>query len=103
MKIVFWLIIAGTTLLTRLLPFLIFPEKKETPQYVEYLGALLPNAIIGMLIIYCLKDITLTSYPYGFPELCGVGLTALLHLWKNNTLLSIGGGTAIYMFLIRLI
>ena len=56
-----------------------------------------------MLIIYCLKDITLTSYPYGFPELCGVGSTALLHLWKNNTLLSIGGGSVIYMLLIRLI
>jgi len=103
MKIIFWLTIASTTFLTRLLPFLIFPEKKETPQYIEYLGALLPNAIIGMLIIYCLKDITLTSYPYGFPELCGVGSTALLHLWKNNTLLSIGGGSAIYMLLIRLI
>lgn len=100
---IFFSIIAVTTLMIRVLPFLLFPEHKKTPKYIEYLGAVLPFTIIGMLVIYCLKDVSLMTHPYGIPEIIGVLITVLLHLWKNNTLLSIGGGTALYMIIIQTI
>mgnify|MGYP000928649065 CR=1 FL=1 len=102
-SIIFFGIIAFTTLLIRVLPFALFPEHKKTPKYIEYLGVVLPFTIIGMLVIYCLKDVTLTTHPYGIPEFIGVLSTVILHLWKNNTLLSIGSGTIIYMLLVQFI
>lgn len=101
--IIFFGIIAFTTIVIRALPFILFPEHKKTPKYIEYLGVVLPFTIIGMLVIYCLKDVTLTTSPYGLPEFIGVLATVLLHLWKNNSLLSIGGATSIYMFLVQFI
>lgn len=101
--IIFFSIIALTTLFTRVIPFLIFPEHKKTPKYIEYLGVVLPFSIIGMLVIYCLKDVSFTTHPFGIPEIIGVLTTVLLHLWKNNTLLSIGGGTIFYMILVQFI
>ena len=88
---------------TRFLPFLIFGEKRKTPPVVEYLGTVLPCAIMGMLVVYCLKDISFLSSPYGLPELIACAVVAALHVWKRNSLLSIGGGTVCYMLLVQFI
>lgn len=97
------LVIALTTVLTRVLPFLLFPQHKKTPKYIRYLGNVLPCAIIGMLIIYCLKSISFLSVPFGAPELIAVAVVILLHKWKHNTLLSIGGSTVLYMLMIQFV
>ena len=89
------------TILTRFLPFLAF--RKHTPQYVSYLGRVLPPAIIGMLVIYCLKDITPAVHPFGIPELIAAACTAGLQAWRRNSLVSILAGTVIYMVLIRMV
>lgn len=91
------------TMLTRFLPFLVFSSKKPTPEYVQYLGKALPCAVFGMLVIYCLKNVSLLSAPHGIPELIAIVITAGLHLWKKKMLLSIAGGTIAYMFLVQLI
>ena len=99
------LIVAGVlvTMATRFLPFLIFGEKRKTPPIIEYLGTVLPCAIMGMLVVYCLKDISLFSSPFGLPELIACAVVAALHVWKRNSLLSIGGGTVLYMLLVQVI
>ena len=95
-------VVAGT-MLTRFLPFLIFPGDKPTPPYVQYLGKVLPYSIMGMLGVYCLKGVTPLHFPYALPELISCAVVVLLHIWKRNTLLSIGGGTACYMLLVQVI
>ena len=92
---------ALATLLTRAVPFLIFSGRKPTPAYVRYLGDALPAAIFAMLVVYCLKDTTLLSGNHGLPEITGILVTAVLHLKFRQMLLSIGGGTAVYMLLIQ--
>lgn len=94
-------IIAIVTISLRAAPFLIFPDNKETPKYVQYLGKILPSTIIAMLVIYCLKDINIFVYPNALPEIIAIIAIAILHIWKRNTLLSIGGGTLIYMLLVQ--
>lgn len=96
-------VIAFGTLLTRALPFILFPDSKKTPAYILYLGKTLPFAAIGLLIVYCLKNVAPLSAPYGIPEAIAIGAIVLLHLKLNNTLLSIGGGTVLYMFLVQLV
>ena len=91
------------TMLTRFLPFLIFGEHRKTPELVLYLGKVLPCAIMGMLVVYCLKDVSFLSAPFGVPELLGIAVVAALHLWKRNSLLSIGVGTVFYMLLVQLV
>ena len=91
------------TMATRFLPFLIFGEHRKTPELVLYLGKVLPCAVMGMLVVYCLKDISVLSFPFGLPELLGIGAVALLHLWKRNSLLSIGVGTVFYMVLLQVV
>ena len=91
------------TMSTRFLPFLIFGEKRKTPPIIEYLGKVLPCAIMGMLVVYCLKDVTILSPPYGLPEIIACVVVAALHVWKRNSLLSIGGGTVCYMLLVQLV
>lgn len=91
------------TMATRFLPFLIFPAGKETPKYIQYLGRVLPAAVFGLLVIYCLKDISLFSGSHGIPELISVVLVILLHLWKRQMLISIAGGTVCYMLLVQLV
>lgn len=90
-----------TTIMLRFLPFLVF--KKETPPYISYLGKVLPPAIIGMLVIYCLKDVTPTASPYGIPELIAAACVVILQVWKRNSLISILTGTVIYMILIQMV
>lgn len=93
--------IALGTMFTRFLPFLLFPEKKTPPVYINYLGKVLPSAIIGLLVVYCMKSISIISSPYGIPEAVAVLVILILHLWKRNTLLSIAGGTVVYMLLVQ--
>jgi len=94
-------VIAGTTIITRALPFIIFPAGKETPRFIVYLGEVLPYSIIGMLIIYCFKSISIIEAPHGLPELISAIFVVLIHKWKHNLLLSIGGGTLLYMILVQ--
>ena len=91
------------TFLTRVIPFVLLPDGKETPKIVVYLGRVLPAACMGLLIVYCLKDVSITTYPNGLPELIGIVSVALLHKWKGNALLSIFGGTIIYMVLVQMV
>lgn len=100
------LIIAVTALVTtslRFLPFLILGENRTTPPLISHLGQVLPFATMGMLVVYCLKDMTLTAAPFGIPEIIGCAVVALLHVWKRNTLLSIGAGTVCYMLLVQFV
>lgn len=87
----------------RFMPFLIFSDKRPIPKPILYLGRALPSAVIGMLIIYCVKNVSFVKLPFGLPELIAGGLTTVLHLWKRNTLISILVGTVSYMLLIRFV
>ena len=91
------------TMTTRFLPFLIFPASRPTPKYIQYLGKVLPYAVIGLLVVYCFKGVSVTEPPFGLPELIGAAVVAGLHLWKRNMLLSIGVGTVVYMLLVQLV
>jgi branched-subunit amino acid transport protein AzlD len=91
------------TMATRFLPFLIFSEKRPTPPFVQYIGKYLPSAVFGMLVIYCLKDVSFLSGAHGLPELIAIAVTAALHQWKRQMLLSIAGGTACYMLLLNFV
>lgn len=96
------LVVLGT-MMTRFLPFLLFPADKPTPKYVQYLGKVLPAAVFGLLVIYCLKDVNIFTGSHGIPELIAIGVIVLLHLWKKQMLLSIAGGTICYMLLVQLV
>lgn len=91
------------TMLTRFLPFLIFPADRPTPKYVSYLGKVLPAAIFGFLVVYCLKDINFFGGSHGIPELISIIFVVLLHLWQRKMLLSIAGGTICYMLLVQFV
>ena len=95
------LAIAVGTQLTRWLPFWLFPEKKEPPAVVLYLGHVLPPAMMGLLVVYCFKNVSWLSGSHGAPELLASAAVVVLHLWKKNVLLSIAGGTVLYMVLVQ--
>ena len=97
------LVVTVMTLATRALPFLIFGGEKKPPKAILYLGKVLPCAIMAMLVVYCLKNVSFTAWPHGIPEAIGVVLAAALHVWKRNTLLSIGVSTVVYMLLVQLV
>lgn len=97
------LVIALVTLLLRFLPFLVFPDGKQRPKIITYLGTVLPFSVMAMLVVYCLKSVSLLAWPHGLPEAIAIGAVVVLHLWKNNTLLSIFGGTALYMILVQFV
>lgn len=96
-------VVALVTAGLRFIPFAIFGENRKTPLILSRLGAVLPCAIMGMLVVYCLKDVTLTAAPFGIPEAIGCAAVIGLHVWKRSTLLSIGGGTLCYMLLVNLV
>lgn len=97
------LVVVVGTMLTRFLPFLVFPSGKPTPRYVQYLGKVLPGAVFGLLIVYCLKNVDLFAGSHGLPEAVAIAVVAGLHLWKRQLLLSIAGGTVCYMLLVQLV
>ncbi|WP_066685553.1 branched-chain amino acid transporter permease [Christensenella intestinihominis] len=96
------MVVAGT-MLTRFLPFLLFPAGKPTPKFVKYLGRVLPAAVFGLLVVYCLKDVSIFAGSHGIPELISIALVVGLHLWKRQMLLSIAGGTICYMLLVQFV
>lgn len=96
-------ILALMTVLTRALPFIIFPAGKPTPKFIQYLGKALPLAVFGMLVVYCLKDVQWLEGMHGIPEVAGIAATALVHVWRRQLFLSMAVGTALYMILIRVI
>ena len=91
------------TMLTRFLPFLIFPAGKPAPRYIRYLGKVLPPAVFGLLVIYCLKNVNVFTGSHGIPELISIAVVTGLHLWKRQMLLSIAGGTICYMLLVQFV
>ena len=92
---------AIATMLTRFLPFILFPAGKPTPKYIRFLGHALPGAVFGMLVVYCLKNVDLFSGSHGLPEAIAIAFVIALHLWKRKMLLSIAGGTILYMVLVQ--
>ena len=96
-------VIALVTVALRFLPFFIFRGNRRTPKYIEYLGKVLPYAIMGMLVVYCLKGVSFGDLSNWVPHLLASGLVVLVHLWKRNTLLSIISGTVVYMLLVQLV
>ena len=96
-------IMAGITFFIRVLTFVLFTGNKKKPSYILYIGKVLPYAIIGMLVVYCLKDVSPLTAPFGLPELVTAAAIVAVHVWKRNTLLSIGGGTVFYMFLVQFV
>ena len=95
---------AAATMLTRFLPFLVFGSRGgKVPEVVEYLGHVLPAAIFGMLILYCLKSVTPFAGSHGVPEAIAIAVTIALHRWKHQTLVSITGGTVCYVLLVQLV
>ena len=89
------------TMLTRFLPFILFPKNRETPKHIQYLGKALPSAVFGLLIVYCLKNVDILSGTHGIPELIAIIVVIALHLWKRQMLFSIAAGTVCYMVLVQ--
>lgn len=96
-------VISLVTMLLRFLPLWIFGNGQQTPEIIQYLGKVLPYAIMGMLVVFCLKGVTFISAPYGLPELIACGVVVGLHIWKRNTAVSIVGGTVVYMLLVQMV
>ncbi|HBL40614.1 MAG TPA: branched-chain amino acid transporter AzlD [Ruminococcaceae bacterium] len=96
-------LIVLTTMTTRFLPFLLFPKGKPMPKFIRYLGKVLPGAVFGMLVIYCLKEVDLFSASHGLPELISIAAVVVTHLWKKQMLLSIAVGTVCYMLLVQFV
>lgn len=95
--------VAAGTMLTRYLPFALFPDGKKPPPFILYLGSVLPAASISLLVVYSLKDLSLVDGSHGISEAIAIAVIVLLHRWKKNTLLSILGGTALYMALVQFV
>ncbi|MCM1161656.1 MAG: branched-chain amino acid transporter permease [Roseburia sp.] len=102
-QIITILMVVFGTMVTRFLPFLVFPSGKPTPKYIQYLGKVLPAAVFGLLVVYCLKGVSLFGGSHGIPELISILLVVFLHLWRRQMLLSIAGGTICYMLLVQLV
>ncbi len=96
-------VMAIVTFILRAFPFLVFSGKRETPKYVVYLGKVLPYAIIGMLVVYCVKDISFDTVSHFLPYIIAGAVVVLLHVWRRNTLLSIIAGTLSYMALVQFV
>ena len=97
------LVVAAVTALTRFLPFLIFSGERKTPEYILWLGKVLPCAIMGMLVVYCLRNMSFAAAPFGLPEIIACVAVVLLYVWKRSSLLSIGLGTVLYMVLVQMV
>lgn len=96
-------VMAIVTFILRVFPFVVFSGKRETPKFIVYLGKVLPYAIIGMLVVYCVKDIRFDAVPHFVPYIIAGLVVILLHVWKRNTLLSIIVGTLSYMALVQFV
>lgn len=95
--------VALGTLITRFLPFILFPDSRPTPKVIQYLGNVLPYCVIALLVVYCLKHVSVVTYAYGLPELIAIVCIVGVHVWKRSSLLSIAVGTVVYMLLVQLV
>ncbi len=95
--------VALGTIFTRAFPFLLFPGGKTTPKYIQYLGKVLPAAALGLLVVYCFKDVSFLTGSHGIPELVALAVVVTLHVWRRNLFLSIAAGTVCYMILVQLV
>ena len=102
-KIITIAVMVLATVIMRFLPFMLFPDNKPTPPFIHYMGKVLPPAVFGFLIIYALKNVNILEGSHGLPELIAIAVTALLHLWKKQMIISISGGTICYMLLVQLV
>ena len=97
------LVMGLMTLATRILPVLIFGRGEKVPEYIMYLGRVVPYTAMGLLIVYCLRDVPVLDKPHALPEIISLAAVSLTYLWKRNTILSVVAGTVLYMFLIQAI
>ena len=95
------MIVAALTLAIRVLPFAVFSGERKPPAFITWLGGQLPRAVMVMLVVYCLKDLSFGAAASWLPAIAGVASAAALHIWKKQTLLSVGGATLVYMLLLR--
>ena len=102
-QIITIVILSVVTVLTRALPFIVFPSRKPTPRYIQYLGKVLPLAVFGMLLVYCIKDVDWLTGLHGIPELLGIAVSLAVHVWRRQLFLSIALGTIAYMIFIRVL
>ena len=97
------LLILAATIIPRIIPFALFPEGRKPPKFLKALGDTLPYAVIGALVVYCFKDVSVTEYPHGIPELIALAVLVGLHMWRKNTLLSMAASTIVYMLLVQFV
>lgn len=102
-QLITFAVIVIATVIMRFVPFVLFPDNKPTPKFIHYLGSVLPAAVFGLLMIYALKNVSILEGSHGLPELIAIIITALVHLWKRQMLLSISAGTICYMLLVQLV
>lgn len=102
-KIITIAVMVLATVIMRFLPFALFPDNKPTPPFIHYMGKVLPPAVFGFLIIYALKNVSITEGSHGIPELIAIAITAAAHLWKKQMLISIAAGTISYMLMVQFI
>lgn len=102
-SIIIIIVVSAITYLIRSLPFLLFGGKRPVPKIIMYLSEILPPAIIGMLIVYCLRNVNIIASPHALPELIAIAVVAALHLWKKNIILSLFVGTVLYMVLVQVV
>ena len=89
------------TLATRIMPAIIFGRGEKVPEFILYLGHVVPYTAMGLLIVYCLKDVSVLDAPHGLPEIIALAAVTLTYLWKRNSIFSVVIGTALYMFLVQ--
>lgn len=95
------LVVVAATVFTRFIPYILFPQGRKTPPFVTYLGKYLAPAVFGLLIVYCLRNVNFTGGSFGIPELLSVAVVIVTYVWKRQMLLSMAGGTALYMLLVQ--
>lgn len=100
-KVITILVVVCATVLTRFLPYILFPQGKKTPPVVTYLGKYLAPAVFGLLVVYCLRNVNFTGGSFGIPELIAVAVVIVTFVWKRQMILSMAAGTALYMFLVQ--
>ena len=97
------LVIGLATLLTRILPVLIFGRGEKVPGYIVYLGKVVPYTAMGLLIVYCLRDVSFLEGSHGLPEIIALAVVSISYIWKRNAILSVVIGTVLYMFLLQMV
>ena len=101
--LIIMLVMGGCVILTRVLPVLIFGRSAQIPEFILYLGKVIPYTAMGLLIVYCLRDVSILSGTHGLPELIAMIVVVASYLWKRNTIVSVVLGTAVYMVLLQMV